>query len=97
MSVTTGAFNGIVTDNDGDPLPGAVITATHEPTSTRYTTVTRADGHYSIFNVRVGGPYQLVATMTGFQTQQENNLFVKLGETLTVNFKLTLITIEEGL
>lgn len=95
MSVTTGTISGIVTDTEGDALPGAVITATHEPTGTHYTTVTRADGRYALREVRAGGPYDVVATMTGFKTQVRKNLFVRLGEDLPINFELRLATVEE--
>lgn len=44
MGVTTGSISGLVTDVAGDPLPGVVIDAVHEPTGTRYNDVTRADG-----------------------------------------------------
>ncbi len=97
QGVTTGSFSGEVTDQEGDPLPGAVVQALHEPTGTRYNAVTRANGRYDIFNVRVGGPYKLTVTMTGFRTQVQDNLFVKLGEDLVVNFKLELQTVEETL
>ncbi len=97
QGVTTGSFSGEVTDHDGGPLPGAVVTAVNEPTGTHYNAVTRANGRYSIFNVRVGGPYKLTATMTGFKTQTVDNIFVKLGEDEHVNFQLELETIEETL
>lgn len=96
QGVTTGAFNGTVTDkNNGEPLPGVVIEAVHEPTGTRYSTVTRANGAWRIFNVRVGGPYTITATMSGFQTQKDKDIFVKLGESFEVNFELSVDTVEE--
>ncbi len=97
MSVTTGSISGLVTDQDGEGLPGAVITALHEPTGTRYTTVTRADGQFRIFDVRVGGPYEISASMTGFKTATQADLFVKLGENLRLEFTLQLDSIEETL
>lgn len=94
--VTTGSISGIVTDQGAStPLPGAVITAVHEPTGTRYNAVTRADGRFAILNVRVGGPYTVTATMKGFKTQEQDNLFVKLGADIFLTFRLALATIEE--
>lgn len=96
QGVTTGAFEGVVTaQNGGDRLPGAVVVAVHEPTGTQYSTVTREDGRYSIRNVRVGGPYTLTCTMTGFKTQKKENVFVELGEDRVENFELALETVEE--
>ncbi len=95
QGVTTGAIAGTVTDANGGALPGAVVNAVHEPTGTRYSTVTREDGRYAIHNVRVGGPYQVTATMTGFETQTKNDAFVKLGDTLVLDFILELQSVEE--
>ena len=97
MGTTTGSITGLVTDTDSEGLPGAVIEAVHEPTGTRYDTVTRENGNYRILNVRIGGPYTLTATMTGFRTQEKTDLFVKLGEDLRENFELQLQSVEEGL
>ncbi len=95
QDVTTGSIAGIVTDTNEDPLPGAVISATHEPTGTHYNAVTRADGRFVIFNARMGGPYQVTVTMTGFRTQVMNNLYVKVGEVLELTFRLQLESVEE--
>ena len=95
MGVTTGSLSGLVTDQGGDPLPGATITAVYEPTDTRYFEVTQANGRYRILNVRVGGPYAVTAALDGFKSQTKDNLFVKLGEDLVVNFQLQLATVEE--
>ena len=95
QGATTGSFSGEVTDQAGGPLPGVVVNAVHEPTGTTYNTVTRANGEYRIFNVRVGGPYKLTATMTGFKTQVDNNVFVKLGEDTRINFQLQVDNVEE--
>ena len=55
---TTGAIAGTVTAQaDGSALPGAVVDAVHQPTGTRYNTVTDAEGRFRIFGVRVGGPF----------------------------------------
>ncbi|MEM8963919.1 MAG: carboxypeptidase regulatory-like domain-containing protein [Acidobacteriota bacterium] len=96
QGATTGAIGGIVTDGEGDTaLPGAIINAVHEPTGTRYNTVSRADGRFSILNVRVGGPYTISAAMDGFSTSEVTDAFVVLGETLNIEFALQLETVSE--
>lgn len=97
QGVTTASMSGLVTDANGDGLPGAVVSATHEPTGTKYNAVTRANGRFSIFNMRVGGPYKVTVTMTGFRAQTKENIFLKLGENLNLQFKLQLDSVEESL
>ena len=95
QGVTTANFGGSVADKSGDPLPGAVVTLVHEPTGTRYSSVSRADGGWRVLQARVGGPYVATATMTGFKTQQQGEIFAKLGEDVEIDFTLVVDTVEE--
>jgi hypothetical protein len=94
QNITTGSIAGGVTDAQGGVLPGASVTATHVDTGTAYETVTNADGHFSIINVRVGR-YTIVATMSGFRDLKQENQDVQLGAELRVDFKLQLATVSE--
>ena len=67
QGVTTGSITGIVYDAQKAPVPGASVVAVHEPSGTRYEATIRADGRFSIPGMRVGGPYTVTATLTGFQ------------------------------
>jgi hypothetical protein len=95
QSVTTAAFNGLVTDNDGNPIVGATVTAVHTPTGTVYTAVSRLDGLYNIPAVKAGGPYTVTVSMDPFKTQELKGLNVKLGEDRNLKFKLALETVFE--
>ncbi|MGD8817473.1 MAG: carboxypeptidase-like regulatory domain-containing protein, partial [Acidobacteriota bacterium] len=95
QGATTSTITGAVTDPDGSPLPGVTVTLIHEPTGTRYTTYTRGDGRFSVFNVRVGGPYAVSAELQGFAPLTRENLNVGLGETLEVTFALQLQAVQE--
>ncbi|MCB1058435.1 MAG: TonB-dependent receptor [Acidobacteria bacterium] len=97
QGITTGSLSGTITDQEGAVLPGVIIEAVHQPTGTRYSTVSRSDGRYAILNVRVGGPYTVKANLDGFQPQEKTNIFVDLGEDTVVNFQLSLGAIEETL
>jgi len=93
---TTGSISGLVTDQDGTTaLPGAAISAVHQPTGTRYAAIAGDDGRFRILNVRVGGPYAVTASLDGFRPQEATGVYVKLGETAYLQFKLQLETIEE--
>ena len=66
QGVTTGSVGGIVLDAQGGSVPGATILALHEPSGTRYEAVTREDGRYQLPGMRVGGPYTVTASLSGF-------------------------------
>jgi outer membrane receptor for ferrienterochelin and colicin len=97
QTVTTGAISGLVHDASGAVLPGATIVAVHEPTGTRYTTVTAGDGTFSLLNVRVGAPYTVTASLSGFKEETQSNVDVALGATRTLTFVLQLAQIQEVL
>lgn len=88
QGVTTGAIAGIATDPEGAPLVNARIVATHLPSGTQYGAVTRGSGAYTLPNLRVGGPYRVVATMVGYQPGTRENVMVMLGETQRVDFRI---------
>jgi Carboxypeptidase regulatory-like domain len=95
QNVTTGTLAGRVTDQSGAVLPGALVTATHEPTGTTYEGVTEADGRFQLPNVRVGGPYRVLVTLDGFRNSEQTGLHVKLGESAEVQFSLELAAVAE--
>jgi hypothetical protein len=92
--MTTGSLGGRVVDESGGALPGASVVAVHDPTGTRYSAVTEPDGRFSILNVRVGGPYTVTSTFSGFKEQKLSSVYVALGEehTLVIQMKLEAVT-----
>jgi hypothetical protein len=88
QGVTTAAMNGLVTSQEGTPLPGATVTAVHEPTSTRYRAIVRPGGAFNIPNMRIGGPYRVTTTMIGFAPDIEEDVFLNLGQNLRLDFQL---------
>jgi hypothetical protein len=95
QNVTTGALNGVVMDAQGAVLPGVTVSATHEPTGTKYEAVTGAEGRFEIPNVRVG-PYTLVAALSGFRDQTHSGVIVALGENRAIDIKLSLAGVVES-
>lgn len=95
QGITTAAFNGLVTDVDGNPVVGAVVTAVHTPTGTAYTAVSRMDGLFNIPAVRAGGPYTVTVKMEPFKTQELSGITLRLGEDRNLKFQLALETISE--
>ncbi|WP_295768510.1 carboxypeptidase regulatory-like domain-containing protein [uncultured Mucilaginibacter sp.] len=82
--VTTSSMTGLVKDSK-EPLVGATIKATFVPAGTVYSTSTRADGRFSIPNMRAGGPYTIEVTYIGFEPQKFTDVTLKLGEPFVLN------------
>ncbi|PSL49784.1 TonB-dependent receptor-like protein [Chitinophaga niastensis] len=76
---TTADIAGIVGSKEG-PVPGASIVVTHQPTGTKYATVSRKDGRFNLPNLRVGGPYTLTISYIGFKDEKRENIFLSLGQ-----------------
>jgi len=86
--VTTASMAGTVADQEGTPLIGATIVATHMPSGTEYGITTRVDGDYTLPNMRVGGPYSVVASYVGFKSETVTDIYLKLGQKVTLEFTL---------
>ncbi|MBL7828820.1 MAG: carboxypeptidase regulatory-like domain-containing protein, partial [Saprospiraceae bacterium] len=86
--VTTSTISGIVTDNNGEPLIGATVVATHVSTNTRYGTATNASGRYTLPAVRVGGPYSVAVSYTGYENQTRDGVYASLGTAANIDFTM---------
>ncbi len=86
--VTTSGITGNLSSATNQNLVGATITAVHQPTGTKYTTVARVGGRYELANINPGGPYIITASYVGLETQVRDEVFVTLGETSRQDFIL---------
>lgn len=89
QGVTTSTLSGTVKGNDGSPVPGANVVATHEPSGTTYGTVSLADGRFIIQNMRTGGPYKVKISFIGYSEQTYGDIYLRLGEVYTIAPVLT--------
>ena len=96
QGATTSAINGIVTDEKGEPLPGATVLAIHTPTGTQYGVGTNADGRYNIQGMRVGGPYTVKVSFVGYQDGTRSNIVLALNANLRLDFPLSTSSTELG-
>ena len=85
QGVTTSSMNGRVTDDSGEALIGANIVVTHIPSGTVYGNSTDLDGYYRIPGMRVGGPYKVEVSYTGFADMVKEGIYLSLGQTFRMN------------
>jgi hypothetical protein len=85
QGVTTSGLQGQVTDPSGESLIGANILAVHQPSGTTYGAATNVNGLYRIPSMRVGGPYLIKITYTGYQELVKENVYLSLGQTFQFN------------
>ena len=93
--ITTGSVTGTVVDQQGGALPGVSVTAVHEPTGTQYSATTDTQGRFQIPNVRVGGPYRVTVSLSGFTDVSQTGVTVSLGEARSLSFTMGLAGVSE--
>ncbi|WP_425237437.1 TonB-dependent receptor [Ulvibacterium sp.] len=86
--VTTSNISGTVVDDQNQALLGANVVAVHTPTGTKYGAITNEDGLFKMLNLRVGGPYEVTVSYVGFTDQVQNDVYLTLGKTFTIDVKL---------
>lgn len=89
QGVTSGGITGTVKAANGGVVAGAKIIAIHIPTGTRFGANAKANGTFTINNVRVGGPYTIKATAVGYGESSLSGQFVKLGQNLKITMALS--------
>ena len=88
QGVTTSSLNGIIEDSAGESLIGANVTAVHKPSGSFYGNSTNLEGIYRIQNMRVGGPYTITASYTGYEDFVKENVYLTLGQSFNLNIVL---------
>jgi hypothetical protein len=94
--VTTSSLTGTIKTTNDEVLVGASVVATHVPSGTKYTTVSRAGGVIRIDNMKPGGPYSVEVTHIGFDKEKYDDIYLALGESfiLTPQLKKAEATLE---
>ncbi len=95
--ITTAAIGGEVTDANQEPVAGAVVTAVHKPSGSRYDAVTNAEGRYTIRGMRAGGPYEVEISSLGAENDLTDGIELSLGETFrhSVRLKKSFVQLDE--
>jgi hypothetical protein len=82
-----GGIVGRVTDESGGLLPGVTITVTNRETNVTNTTVTNETGDYTLLYLTPGG-YRVGAELQGFKKLNRENVEVRVGDKLQIDFKM---------
>lgn len=89
---TTSAISGQVSAEEGT-LQDATVIAIHEPSGTRYGTVTNEIGYYQLKGMRPGGPYRVEISYVGYEYLVFKDIVLPLAETYQCNARLKPTTV----
>ncbi|MCW3467085.1 TonB-dependent receptor [Chitinophaga nivalis] len=87
--VTTATLSGVVKNEEGQPLPGATIKVLYEDAGINKGLVTKSDGSFLVPNLRVGGPYTVTVSFTGFAVKTATNIYLNLGQNTALDLRLS--------
>lgn len=92
----SGRFQGKVTDDQGNALPGVAVEATSPRLVGKAATVTDAEGVFRLFALP-SGLYELSFTLPGFKALVRQDVILQLGQTIVINATLEPSAIEESI
>ena len=85
---------GTVADETGGVLPGVTVTALHVDSGNTFLGVSDGTGGYRIGALRTG-VYNVTAELTGFATQLSEQVELLVGQTVVIDYTMTISTLEE--
>src|SRR5215203_3424343 len=89
-----GGIVGRVSDESGGLLPGVTITVTNRETNVSNNTVTNETGDYTLLYLTPGS-YRVGAELQGFKKLNRENLEVRVGDRLQIDFKMEVGGVSE--
>lgn len=81
---TTSSIRGSIASEAGSIVPGATVTIMHTPSGTVSTATSNESGDFSARGLRVGGPYSITISGSGFEPIQIDNVFLSLDQTFSL-------------
>jgi hypothetical protein len=94
QTTATGSLTGKVQSADGAVLPGVAVTAVHDGTADRRTTVTSPTGVYTLSALAVG-TYTVTFQLNGFRTASRKEVQVEAAVPRAIDVTLALGALEE--
>jgi hypothetical protein len=92
--LSTAQLSGRVTDQSGDVVTGATVTATQTNTGFNRSDVTDANGSYVLSNLPTG-PYQLEISLQGFRTYVQTGIVLQVEASPVINAVLSVGAVEQ--
>ena len=87
QGTASSSITGVVVDTDGGFVPGATVLVKNDATATEYTTVSGANGSFTVPAVNVGS-YTVTVSLQGFKTAIAKGVVVTAGVPGTVRIVL---------
>ncbi|OUR62183.1 cell envelope biogenesis protein OmpA [Colwellia sp. 39_35_sub15_T18] len=87
-NTTTSAVKGQIVGPQGNAAVGTEVTILHVPSGTTKTAVVNSSGSFTAKGLRVGGPYKITVDSDKFADSILEDVFLNLGEPLTLNLSL---------
>jgi outer membrane receptor protein involved in Fe transport len=88
QSKETGALKGVITLEDGSPVPGVLVSLSSEKVAgANKTTVTNEEGRYRFVGL-LPSTYTIKASLEGFASAKQDDIKVSTSKTLTVDLTL---------
>ena len=84
-----GGINGVVTDQSGAVVPGALVQITNTATNVTLTTTSTSAGEYAFPELSLG-KYDIVVSASGFKTEKVVGVTVSAGQIFTQAVKLSV-------
>ena len=86
--VTTATLSGLVNDSKGAGLASATVTVEYPDAGIKHVLTTKADGRFTLPNLRVGGPYKVTVDHVSHNQNVSENIFLELGLNNTIEVSL---------
>jgi hypothetical protein len=94
QGVTTGAIQGTVTDQLGQPISNAQVVVTDTRTGRTAGGLTNDAGRFFVAALQPGGPYTVSVQIIGYRTEERLDVRVTLSTTATLVFQLEESAVE---
>src|ERR1051326_2122911 len=78
--VTTATLTGVVKNKKNESLSNATVNVQFAEAGLQLSVLARADGRFTIPNLRVGGPYKITASYVNYQSSSLENVYLELGQ-----------------